>query len=389
MSLREFLYPVDPSLVDSIRQNAGPGSLADQIQISIDPDDIPDDTRLAIIGVFDDRFNTADSYSSDMFGEPIRRELYTLSAQRSTLKIIDLGDIQNGKTPNDTRLALRAVIDHLLASGICTLIIGNSMRFAYPQFTAAQSHARNMNVLLVDARADLMAKEIDTDDPYLNHIILRDAGNLFNVTVAGYQSYYVSPNTYDTFERMNFDLVRYGSLRGQIQEIEPYCRAAHQFSFNLNAVRAADAPAQEFPSPNGFSGEDACQIARYAGMSGDTMSAGFYGYISSLDTTHCSARLIAQMIWYFIDGFSLRKPDYPSDESNDYIKYTSTFRNSNHVVIFYKSLLSNRWWMEVPYPNEKSGSEGKFLVPCSYSDYQMAQNDEIPDRWLKTLQKLI
>jgi hypothetical protein len=45
--------------------------------------------------------------------------------------------------------------------------------------------------------------------------------------------------------------------------------------------------------------------------------------------------------------------------------------------------------MEVPYPNERSKHKGMFMVPCNYSDYQAAQNDEIPDRWLKTYHKLM
>jgi hypothetical protein len=29
------------------------------------------------------------------------------------------------------------------------------------------------------------------------------------------------------------------------------------------------------------------------------------------------------------------------------------------------------------------------MVPCNYSDYQAALNDEIPDRWMRAYQKLI
>jgi hypothetical protein len=45
--------------------------------------------------------------------------------------------------------------------------------------------------------------------------------------------------------------------------------------------------------------------------------------------------------------------------------------------------------MDVPYV---SGSSTKYqrhhLVPCTYEDYQSATNEEMPDRWWKTFQKL-
>jgi formiminoglutamase len=57
--------------------------------------------------------------------------------------------------------------------------------------------------------------------------------------------------------------------------------------------------------------------------------------------------------------------------------------------VFYKNAFTDRWWMEVPYPNEKSKHKGKFMVPCSYADYELALKDEIPDRWMKAYHKLM
>ena len=50
---------------------------------------------------------------------------------------------------------------------------------------------------------------------------------------------------------------------------------------------------------------------------------------------------------------------------------------------------SDRWWMEIPYPPTKGLKfERHTLLPCSYKDYEMAVNNEIPDRWWQTYQKL-
>jgi hypothetical protein len=45
--------------------------------------------------------------------------------------------------------------------------------------------------------------------------------------------------------------------------------------------------------------------------------------------------------------------------------------------------------MDVPYPvNHQIKFERHHMVPCSYSDYETACSDELPDNWWQTYQKL-
>jgi hypothetical protein len=63
--------------------------------------------------------------------------------------------------------------------------------------------------------------------------------------------------------------------------------------------------------------------------------------------------------------------------------------NGNHSIVFYKSHKSDRWWMEVPYPPQKGSKyERHHLVPCDKEDYDRAMQNEMPDLWWKTYQKL-
>jgi hypothetical protein len=90
-----------------------------------------------------------------------------------------------------------------------------------------------------------------------------------------------------------------------------------------------------------------------------------------------------------MDGFYNRKSDYPSRTSADYIKFHVVLQEEKYEINFYKSKKSDRWWMEVPYPPTKGLKfERHTLLPCSYKDYEMAVNNEIPDRWWQTYQKL-
>jgi hypothetical protein len=160
--------------------------------------------------------------------------------------------------------------------------------------------------------------------------------------------------------------------------------------FDLAAVRRPDAPGNAYASPNGFYGDEICQLSRYAGMSDKVSSVGFYEMNPTLDQNNQSASLTAQMIWYFIDGFYHRKGDFPKCNKSEYYRYNVTIGHPQHHMVFYKSPKSGRWWMEIPYPlDEKLKYERHLLTPCTYEDYESALEKEIPDRWIHTYKKLL
>lgn len=224
---------------------------------------------------------------------------------------------------------------------------------------------------------------------YLGKIILHQPNYLFNFSNIGYQSYFVDTKALDLMTKLFFDSYRLGQVRANIEEVEPIVRNADILSFDISAIRQPDAPANNNSSPNGFYGEEACQIARYAGFSDKLSSIGFYETNPSLDNRSQTTHLVAQMIWYFIDGFYSRKKDFPIGDKTDYTKYSVILQEQKHELVFYKSNKSERWWMEVPYPpNKRIKYERHHLVPCSYSDYQTACNEDMPDRWWQTFQKL-
>ena len=62
--------------------------------------------------------------------------------------------------------------------------------------------------------------------------------------------------------------------------------------------------------------------------------------------------------------------------------------NEEHELIFYKGD-SGRCWKEVPHPSDLNSRFVRHqMVPCSYSDYELALNGDVPDRWYQTFLKL-
>jgi formiminoglutamase len=112
---------------------------------------------------------------------------------------------------------------------------------------------------------------------------------------------------------------------------------------------------------------------------------GFYEYNPHADDNQKkTASVIATMIWYFIEGFYHRK-DEQNFKTNDFLKFRVAMPVEPELLTFYKSKVTERWWMEVPNPAGGRHS----IVPCTYSDYQTATKGDIPERYISTLAKLL
>jgi hypothetical protein len=155
---------------------------------------------------------------------------------------------------------------------------------------------------------------------------------------------------------------------------------------DLSAIRQSDAPACTHPSPNGFTGEEACQLSRYAGHSPSTKVYGVFNLVPQADQGGQTAHLASQIIWYFMDGLTQRLPEHPNQAPDRFKKFIVSMNEMEHDIIFYKSLDTERWWFEVPVLGKTR--QRHLLISCSQEDYQKACNHEIPDRWLNAFQKL-
>ncbi|MFN8231509.1 MAG: formimidoylglutamase [Bacteroidia bacterium] len=345
--------------------------------------------NIALIGVCEDR-NSVNNTGCNMAPNEVRSFLYKLYAGTFSPKIVDLGNIMPGKTVNDTYFALRECVEVLVKQNIIPIIIGGSQDITYAQFLGYKNLEQTINMVAIDSVFDLGNPDDDiTNNSYLGKIILHQPNYLFNYSNIGYQTYLVEPNSVDMMSKLYFDSYRLGQFRNKIEEIEPIIRQADALTFDITAIKNSDAPANPNASPNGFYSEDACQMMRYAGMSDKLSSLGIYEINPTFDISGKTSHLAAQMIWCFLDGYYNRKNDIPSKYNTDYVKFHVILQDEKYEINFYKSKKTDRWWMEIPYPPQKGLKfERHTIIPCSYKDYEMAVNNEIPDRWWQTYQKL-
>ena len=166
-------------------------------------------------------------------------------------------------------------------------------------------------------------------------------------------------------------------------------KSAEITSFSMDVIKASDFGASVEPQPNGIYAEEACQMLRYVGLAEKTKAV-LITDISGENAIRRDDLLIAQMIWCFIDGFYSRKTEIPGGKSEGFLKYRVPLRNDEFQLIFYKSIATDRWWMEVPVPPQYANKYRKHhLVACSYEDYLIATRDDLPERWWKAYKKML
>jgi arginase family enzyme len=388
MDISIYFEPLDTLKI--IGENPTPGTLGEAVEL-YDGNYFPEflDCNIAIIGVEEDR-RALNNKGCAGGPDYVRKFHYKLYAAHTGVRVCDLGNIKAGATIEDTYFAVSSAVGLLVKKNVLPIIIGGGQDLTYANYTAYENLEQHINIVSVDPTIDLG----DVEDPltsqsYLSKIVLHQPNYLFNYSNLGYQTFFTDPRIVDMMGKLYFDIYRLGDVRANMQEVEPVVRNADIVSFDVSAIRQSDAPGNANATPNGFYGEEACQIARYAGMSDKLSSVGFYELNPLMDHNGQTAHLVAQMVWYLMEGYHHRKNDFPIGDKSTYTKYRVAIKDHDHELIFYKSDKSDRWWMDVPYPSsERSKYERHHLVPCSYADYQIACQDEMPDKWWKTFQKL-
>jgi formiminoglutamase len=392
MDISHFFEPID--LMDFQYAAEGPGHirLGDLIKSHIHSGEFPEysSADIVIIGINEDR-NALHNEGCAQAPDFIRRFLYQLFPGAYSPKIVDLGNIKSGFNISDTYFAVSTVIAEMIENHIFPLILGGSQDLSYANYQAYHNLSQIINIVSIDSTFDLGKSENELNSKsFLSSIILKQPNFLFNFANIGYQTYFVDQDAMALMRNLMFDTYRLGFIRQNLEEAEPIVRNADMISVDVSAIRYSDAPGNGNATPNGFYGEEVCQIIRYAGLSDKLTSMGFYELNPRFDREGQTAHLVAQMIWYFIDGFYNRFHDFPFRNEEDYTRFRVTIQDHKDDLVFYKSKKSDRWWMEIPLQAEmKRKYHRHYLVPCSYRDYQTACNNDIPDRWWMVYQKLM
>lgn len=301
--------------------------------------------------------------------------LYALTANFSGATVVELGIVQ----PNI--LPLTELLDDLIGRGVFPIILSSDERVLEAQLRAQERRQEQLQLALVDAHIPFGSKN-DLSKGLLSKLWAYEQ-LVGHTTCIGSQAYLLAPHAVEALQERFGELHRLGHMRQRLERIEPLVRQAEVAGLALRAIRAADAPAQTFKNPNGFTAEEACQIVRYMGMSDTLSSLSLYGLDHTVNDGGQTANLLAQLIWFAIAGHQARLHEYPIDH-RALTAYVVENTALDFAVTFYKSVKSDRWWFKIPLQLSPKGT----LIACSYQDYQQACKGELPDRLLLAIRRL-
>jgi arginase family enzyme len=340
--------------------------------------------RVAIIGIPDGR----SSFSAGTAKAPdaIREQLYRLSRIPGKSKIADLGNMKPGATISDTLAGLTDILSLLLENGVFPLIIGGSSALIVAADRALSGLKKPYTMAAVDSRIDYInEKRIPDSCNYLNTIQSNQKSTLSHYINIGYQTYLNDQQVINRFLKRKSELVRIGDVRKAIYLMEPLLRDTHFAAVDISSVRQSDAPGSFAPSPNGFYGEEICLLARYAGISDSMKMFGLFDVNPELDNRSQTSALSAQILWFFLEGFSQKQYETPvmsNTTPGRFIKYHVRVTDLHDDLIFVKSNLTDRWWFE--FPGEDNNNT---YLACSHDDYLKANRNEVPERWLRCMER--
>lgn len=376
MSLASLLDFLEPIHLAEISDDEGYKDTQIGKHILVHEDELPDITQadLVIVGCGEMR-GMGFQYTNQDAPNKIRAQFYKLYYWHTEVTVADLGNIKIGASIPDSYAAVRMVVTELIQMGKKVLILGGSHDITTPQYAAYGSMNKIIDAVSVDARINLDMDSLAPADTFLVDMFTGIPNHLKHYTHMGFQSYFMHPHMLDTINKLGFDCYRVGRVKEAIEEMEPAIRNSELFSFDIEAIQYAHAPTNRI-TPNGLNGEEACTLMQYAGMSSICNTIGIYGYNVEDDLHHMTAIQQAHMIWYVIDGIHRGKQEAPLEDRHEFNEFTMAF--SEVETAFLQSKRTGRWWMQL--------HDGKY-VACSYKDYMVACNNDIPERWLRAIER--
>ncbi|MEN9487801.1 MAG: Protein of unknown function Fjo29, partial [Bacteroidota bacterium] len=296
----DFLQPLDESFLEFI-QGLSSQTLGKKVVFHTDTE-FPniENVSIAIIGVLENRGLGDTNEIVDLSN--IRKEFYSLFPGNWQTQIADLGNIVAGESLDDTYYVLKTAVAYLIKNKVLPIVIGGSQDLTYAMYRAYDQLDQMVNVVSIDSKFDFARENGLSVTSYLTKMIVEEPNNLFNYCNIGYQTYYNSQEEIDLIEKLYFDAYRLGEVCNNPSVAEPVFRDADLISVDLSSIKSADSGNFTTFVPNGFSGKEICSLSRYAGISDKVSLFGVFNH----NNTNGESVLVAQIIWYFVEGFHCR-----------------------------------------------------------------------------------
>lgn len=286
------------------------------------------EVNIGILGVPEDEGVRRNKGRTGARGAPteIRRALYKLTPfapdQISAngipaLRIFDFGDVREGRELEETHERLEYAVEIMMGEGIVPVVLGGGHDISYPNFCGFSKTASRVGVVNIDAHLDFRNPVPERHSGTSFRQMLNDEHEKLlppNLVEYGIQPF---ANVAEHFQEMTqrgtniltFDHIR---AKGFTHTFESALRLASNgaervmVSFDMDAVRSADAPGVSAPSPVGLFAEDMLQAAFLTGKSSLVRLIDIAEVNPEYDIDGKTAKLAALVVMNFLSGFLQR-----------------------------------------------------------------------------------
>ena len=371
----EYFSPVKFEIIDYVN-NLDNNQLGSKLKINgRDNLNSFESLDIVIFSVNEYRFNSAIRKSFNA-NKDFRKKLYSLYYGNWDLNIYDFGDLENGNLVSDTQFALSKILEFFSKNKILVITIGGSQNLLFDIYSSLKETLQKINLVSVDNKIDFS----NNNESFLHKIIMDENNKLANFSNIGYQKHLTSVPENKLLDKMYFESINLGKIKYNVAEAEPVLRDSDIVSFNINSVKAGELNnAHQYP--NGLSSYELCSLSRFSGLSS---RVNIVSYFENWDLSIMNS-LLAESAWYVIDGYATRINENPLNDTNDFIYYHIEL--DNYKFKFYRSKLSDRWWVE--FLNDEIISIEKDIISCTFDDYNNCKNSVIPERILTRLKNKI
>jgi len=208
----------------------------------------------------------------------IRRALYRLPCPGSlkSIRLFDLGDLVQKPSLEAIHRLQAEVVGQLLKEGKIVISLGGGNDIAYPDCKAAAKQFGRISAFNIDAHLDLRADpEPNSGTPYRQLLeekhLLPELFHEVGIQPLANSSTYLD---YAREKRISLHTLAEVQERGVDEVLRGPLSAAQVkaifWGFDLDSVRASDAPGVSAPSPIGLTAEEICRIGALAGRDART-----------------------------------------------------------------------------------------------------------------------
>ena len=308
--------------------------------------------------------------------DAVRPILYNFAGNFGDKHIVDLGNFKSLNPDHNLQL-----IKDLIDANITPVIVSSNATHLHAQIISYLKNKKKIHCSIIDESIPDQAQGL-VDNRVLfpvatNKILWPD-----QFKVIGIQKHQTAAKKIQEAEGNNLRLIRLGKLKNDLTSAEPLLRDTNILGFNARVLKSSETNDNSNTSPSGLNIDQACQLMRYAGINEQIQFVNIFGFDDTFSPRPLTAQAIAQLLWYFLDGFFDQKGDYPIDKRK-LKSYVVDLKHDNLNICFWKSKRSGRWWVEVPRTKRRT-----VLMPCSQKEYENCAAGILSDQLLEIFESV-